>query len=1539
MDTRRLTLSNNNNSKAGNQVNGSNKDEQVTGTAASEKVDAKAGNDVAQGGAGNDRVKGGSGADVIDGGAGSDTVEGGSGNDRLVYRLAENAGATDVYDGGAHTDTLELRLTRAEWMRDDVQTDIAAYLVFLSGSLAPGQSEGQGFTFKAFGLTARRFEKLEVFVDGTAQDPRDETVTARDDSWTTAGEHDVVAGTVLGNDEVPDLVRSVDLVSGPARGSLVLDSNGSFSFNPGNDFNALAQGESADVSFTYRVSDADRDSATAVARIRVTGTNDAPVANADTATTDENSAVTANVLGNDTDVDTSDTRTVTTASIGSGLGSVAVVNNQVEWTPGTAYDSLAVGESAAVQVNYTMRDNHGAEASSRLSITVQGRNDAPVANADTATTDENSAVTANVLGNDTDVDTSDTRTVNSASIGSGLGSVAIVNNQVEWTPGTAYDYLAVGESAAVQINYTMRDNHDAQASSTLSITVQGRNDAPTVAAPLANTFSEEDRPFTIDLLAGAADVDRGAVLKVSNLQEASGKQGWTLNGTQLQIDPHFWDDLKTGDVETLVLNYKVEDQQGATVDQVLTLNVEGFTDLPSLDVEATAGSKVNEVRLRISSQPANNERVVLNFNSLPAGAKVLDAQGALVSSGVNNFIGTHLFTLVLPANSSADADVEIGVSGFRDSGALIGTTAGKIDVRYDVGTVQDAVSFSSNNQGIWASGPAPMIEWHEYVPIVGGVQRVWEDDKWKETDVAPWSTGEISLVSAGVSAAEVKALALAIPQAILTTARNTFFATAYAVDSAVQATYDLAVSTFNSALTTADQIFSGAINGAKQAFDTAVSAVGDAAESAANWAYQAAVDVAVFARDAHITLWGWLGDWVRNDAWNIYNNTVSAAAAVRDAALAVVNWTEQTARDAAQGVYDGAVAAAAWVRDSTKAAAQWVFDEAARVYNEAKQLVLDGATAVFNEAQRVFNETSSALDAIQGETRLDVTAELFGEVGLQIDFVLDSGSVDTEVEYTLSSLLQHNQTTNMLSITPQLVNLTNGDTVAFSTVSPNAQFKAVLLYDIGMNLGVFLDSTLYVSGARIFDISGDANGINLDTTLSTGGMQSDLDFINSVAPTEPLLTQFQVGEIELINLDTREFDQVELPLVGMLTEDILSIEVGFPTVQTEGKAAAYSPDFYREGGLLNVDLSELVGTVMNHVNARLDLSPEIRQALGLPSLYASGTPTGAFNTLVEVAVGMVFDALDGQVSSTPIFLIDANDQTSVELLHANFIPDSVMTNTLNSNTARLGFYTAYGESNDIVRVTIDIDQLVAVIVNKVVEAAAAAATSGGTAQVLQALPDINPLDLTIGLDTILAVMEVPKSEADNIKKYFDLNLGLEAADVDVYSALRFSQEFSLSIDDMSYLVTLEDDTQHLFAASGAGSLNIKNASSHDKNGDGVLGYTMELVPTAMFSNDTEVGLTVGYVLDFLQASLAADLKLPIKELIGVDLPGLGDLSVNLLDLHFGPLLRVQGDLDLASADVFESRFAIDLGSAEVTGSRAIVDDLITVIGTPSAVPV
>ena len=86
------------------------------------------------------------------------------------------------------------------------------------------------------------------------------------------------------------------LVTGPAHGSLSLNANGTFTYTPHANFNGTD-------SFTYRVSDGKSLSDPATVTIAVIPVNDAPVANDDEVTTDEDTAVSGNVLGNDTDVD------------------------------------------------------------------------------------------------------------------------------------------------------------------------------------------------------------------------------------------------------------------------------------------------------------------------------------------------------------------------------------------------------------------------------------------------------------------------------------------------------------------------------------------------------------------------------------------------------------------------------------------------------------------------------------------------------------------------------------------------------------------------------------------------------------------------------------------------------------------------------------------------------------------------------------------------------------------------------------------------------------------------------------------------------------------------------------------------------------------------------------------------------------------------------------------------------------------------------------------------------------------------------------
>lgn len=134
----------------------------------------------------------------------------------------------------------------------------------------------------------------------------------------------VLFGSVLANDVAPDLVRAVRLLTNPSQGILTFNTgtdgnaDGSFAFDPGQDFQYLAVGESATVTFTYEVEDADGDIAQSTVTITVTGSNDAPIAVADVVTTDENAAITVDVLANDTDLDLSDTHTLDAVSVPAG---------------------------------------------------------------------------------------------------------------------------------------------------------------------------------------------------------------------------------------------------------------------------------------------------------------------------------------------------------------------------------------------------------------------------------------------------------------------------------------------------------------------------------------------------------------------------------------------------------------------------------------------------------------------------------------------------------------------------------------------------------------------------------------------------------------------------------------------------------------------------------------------------------------------------------------------------------------------------------------------------------------------------------------------------------------------------------------------------------------------------------------------------------------------------------------------------------------------------------------------------------------------
>ena len=171
-------------------------------------------------------------------------------------------------------------------------------------------------------------------------------------------ENTPINGNVLDNDinlgsgtlTVTDFVALA-----PSIGTLTIEADGDFVFTPADHWTGTT-------TTTYEVSNGSH-SHDGDIQITVTPINEAPVANDDTATVDEDTPtdVTAQLLANDTDPD-GDTLVVTAASNATG-GSVDVTSNVVTFTPAADY-------CGAAGFDYDISDGNGGTDSASVTVNV-----------------------------------------------------------------------------------------------------------------------------------------------------------------------------------------------------------------------------------------------------------------------------------------------------------------------------------------------------------------------------------------------------------------------------------------------------------------------------------------------------------------------------------------------------------------------------------------------------------------------------------------------------------------------------------------------------------------------------------------------------------------------------------------------------------------------------------------------------------------------------------------------------------------------------------------------------------------------------------------------------------------------------------------------------------------------------------------------------------------------------------------------------------------------------------------------------------------
>jgi len=491
-------------------------------------------------------------------------------------------------------------------------------------------------------------QQLTVTINGANDAP-----VAMDDSGTTDEDSSFTTVNVLANDtdvDAGDVLSVTNLDTTGTVGLVTDNGDGTFSYDPNGQFESLTVGETATDSFNYTVSDGNGGTDTATVTVTINGVNDAPVGNDDSGvgfTTDEDSSfTTVNVLANDTDVDAGDVLSVSNLDT---TGTVGLVTDNGDGTfsynPNGQFESLAAGETATDSFSYTVSDGNGGTDTATVSVTINGVNDAPVAMDDSGigfiTDEDSSFTTANVLANDTDVDTSDVLSVSNLDT---TGTVGLVTDNGDGTfsynPNGQFESLAAGETATDSFSYTVDDGNGGTDTATVSVTINGVNDAPIGNDDSGVGFTtDEDSSFTtVNVLANDTDVDTSDVLSVSNL-DTTGTVGLVTDngdGTFNYNPNNAFELLNDGETATDSFSYTVSDGNGGTDTATVTLTITGVTDVPfTISAESLFPENVTGYQLESSNAAEGGSMLSLRNSNSTVGTATFTFDGA---SGIYDLI-------------------------------------------------------------------------------------------------------------------------------------------------------------------------------------------------------------------------------------------------------------------------------------------------------------------------------------------------------------------------------------------------------------------------------------------------------------------------------------------------------------------------------------------------------------------------------------------------------------------------------------------------------------------------------------------------------------------------------------------------------------------------------------------------------------------------------------------------------------------------------------------------------------------------------------
>ncbi|WP_422139257.1 VCBS domain-containing protein [Endozoicomonas sp. ALC020] len=425
-------------------------------------------------------------------------------------------------------------------------------------------------------------------------------------------------------------------------------------------------------SFEFQVSDGNLFSPSATFDFSITSVNDDPTLSSAIAKNfvEDSASVNIDLLESAADADAGDNLSVTQITLSSGDDSGITINgNTLTVDPGT-YDYLPDGVTETIVYSYDIEDGNGGSVSQTATLVITGTNDsAQITGLDTATiTEDSHASTLTTSGSLTITDADQGEAQFQAETLTGTYGDLVIDASGQWTytaDNTLLEIQRLGDGDTLSETFTVTaaggDNHN------VAVSIDGSNDAPTIssvtdvagavteivdggAGENSNTLTDNGS-FTI------ADVDLSDQQSVSVSAAANGYLGsltatvaddtqadgtgridWSFSVNDADIDY-----LGDGEILTQTYTVTVNDGEGGTVDQQVTITLTGSNDAPTISSVTDVAGAVTEI---VDGGAGENSNTLTDNGSFTiADVDLSDQQSVSVSAAANGYLGSLTATV------------------------------------------------------------------------------------------------------------------------------------------------------------------------------------------------------------------------------------------------------------------------------------------------------------------------------------------------------------------------------------------------------------------------------------------------------------------------------------------------------------------------------------------------------------------------------------------------------------------------------------------------------------------------------------------------------------------------------------------------------------------------------------------------------------------------------------------------------------------------------------------------------------------------------